>query len=107
MKWAIACIKDNKCIGYWTEGKIRTKTIETYGDKKELKREFENAGRQIITYYDEDIIPIVMIISADNSADKIRGFAHLHLENVKSNWPHLPERIAKIEQVIKNIKVLK
>lgn len=107
MKWTIICVKDNKCIGYWFDGKIRTKSISLYDDRKELERDFYHCSLYIPTYVDESIIPIVMIVSINSGEAKASEWANLHLEHCKTNWPHLPERIKVIEKAIENIKVLK
>lgn len=104
MKKTIVCIKDNKRVGYWSQAdwRILTSTIYTYDNEDELLKAFDQCSASIPFDY-EGVVPVIMIVSFETPAGMISDSCDRHLANAKGHWPHMPDRIADIEQAINKI----
>ncbi len=107
MMYSIACLKDNKCIGYWYDWKIRRDIMPIYKDTKKLDDDFKNASAYIPAHWeDEVILPVIIMIDTTTETNRMKDSLDTHLSYAKKNWINKPERIAAIENAINNIKAL-
>ena len=110
MKYAIAIVKENICVGYWVNQVdgiypsryISKSRLDLFKNKDEAIEQLKFAAYHCMKII-EPHLPVIIIFQTDSNDKLITESKDILTEWAKQNWPHKPEWIEQIKSMTESI----